>query len=699
MINNFKKIGQLTLEKNNYYNQSKKNKRKILLQYQAITPKALKDNKGNILLDGKTICLNFDLQHENFEFKLSNYDLSENNIDKFFAFRLNAPKDKKKFLMTNNIATFYSAVFKESLDYLNDKRENKKSEEWFKNNIKEEYDKFITGILSKFYKEALNGGVYILNYEKLKQDQKNYFNDIKKGLLSYKNKKKEKWEKFFNNVSALNKKKEVESLNNEIWGRLINKILFNKESTKVDKLPSVVLITFNNETILEVESEKYKDSYMNFCYYDLFEKFFIEKGKKERLCYVCGHKKDVIQEIPFPMKFYGTTNNLYFENLSNKNAYKSFAICKDCLFEVLTGMKIVENKFSDYLFDLSVYILPKDLNSLDEQRVYRKITKTLKKRKSGYKDDINQIKELLKKAKRETFFFDFMFYDSPAGSQEFNILKVISNVDTNILLEKLKTFDGISEKYGLNQISDNFGNNSSLSLNDLRYYLFPSRITDKNPDFRVYGKDLLNFLETFLTANKLSYIDLISRFVKIYKKRLIKDDVDTFSAFKMNLFLSIFLKSNQLKKGGNMNNGKIYTEILIEEYEKFFETHKEIYESNAYRQGLFLLGTVVSKIIYAQKEKNSNFLKKINFSGLSVRRVPALVNQVREYFEIYKKDIFEDKGVWGNITDRLQGIEESDLKPEEVIFYTLSGISFADYLGIKKGLDKKIKENTNGGER
>jgi hypothetical protein len=38
------------------------------------------------------------------------------------------------------------------------------------------------------------------------------------------------------------------------------------------------------------------------------------------------------------------------------------------------------------------------------------------------------------------------------------------------------------------------------------------------------------------------------------------------------------------------------------------------------------------------------------------------------------------------------------MKPDEVLFYILTGISFEDYLGMKKGIDKKLNENKNEGE-
>ena len=46
--------------------------------------------------------------------------------------------------------------------------------------------------------------------------------------------------------------------------------------------------------------------------------------------------------------------------------------------------------------------------------------------------------------------------------------------------------------------------------------------------------------------------------------------------------------------------------------------------------------------------------------------------------------------------DRLQGIQTSGMKPDEILFYILSGISFDDYLGMKVWHEKQLTENTQG---
>jgi len=83
---------------------------------------------------------------------------------------------------------------------------------------------------------------------------------------------------------------------------------------------------------------------------------------------------------------------------------------------------------------------------------------------------------------------------------------------------------------------------------------------------------------------------------------------------------------------------------------------------------------------------SSTFLKKLNYNGIPARRINKLVAEVQNYALIY--NIYEELGIWGVMMDRLQGIEKSTMKGEEIVFYILTGISFNRYLGLTKNLKK-----------
>lgn len=691
MINTFKEIGYSVLKKDEYFKTDiTAEKRKKLLFHQSLIPYERKDKKGNKILDGRAICLNFDLEKKEIEFKLSDKELIEENREYFSLFNIsNSPGSKKKFFSTKNITQFYSAIFKESIDYIQKKKTDNKSKKWFEENISEDYEEILLSILNIFYIKGeylvQKGNTKIegnyLNYELLKENQKKLFTSIQ------------------NEIREDHKKITI----NELYNRFLNKFFFDSDTKNISNFPSTFIVLFNNQNILEYNDGKYKNDYINLCYYDLLKRFSVEKGRKDKICHICKKENKVIQDLPLSMKFYGTTNSLNFEQVSSSNAYKSFAICDDCLFQVLTGMQFVENRFSEYLFGLKTYLIPIETKKNNfNPELYKGITKILESR-TKYKNEIEQIKHTLQRVNRKNLNFYLMFFYQ--NKQQFDILKLISNIELNKLIPKFEMLDEITRIYKLDEIGN--GTNA-LTLNNLRYYLFPSFLSHKNPDPKVYSKDLVNFLESFLTDNKINYFSLIQKFIAIFKKRLNQNKIDDLSTFKMNLFITIFFKLKLLKQGGSMNNGKSISEVLKKEYQEFFDVHNDVYNDNAYKQGLFLLGTVISKIVYAQQKKAlskgkpkkllSTFLSKLNYDGIAARRIDKLVNEVKNYTILYQEYIYEEKSIWGNLTDRLQGIEKSGMKPDEVLFYILSGISFEDYLRIKFSYERKLNEQINEGE-
>lgn len=660
MINLFKNLGECVLRKAGYYNiEDNTEKRKIFLNFQSIVPMPRKKKDGTDDDITNAVSLNFDTKKKVFDFILDK-QLSIENREYFFAFSVGSSNDKKKFLSTNNMSCFYSKFITDSIAYIGKKRNDKKSKKWFLENISQDYDELLKEIKEAFYLEIeqKKKKAFILNKDCIAPDRQGSLIEIEEKLLE---KQKDK-----------TKQIPVEAL----YNFLINKEFYNKDSKKSDNFTPVILAKIDEKHILEYKT--YRNSYINLVYYDLFERFFIEKGKVDKICHICGEKSNVVGDVPLLMKFYGTTNNLFFENLKNTEAYKSFSACEPCLMKIFTGMKFTANDFRDYLLGNVCYLIPEtDKDAPDFDKKYKKILKLLRSNE-GYMDDINIINGLLQQANRKNFRFNLLFFDNPPGSQVFDIVKYISNIDYQNLSEKLKLFDKYNKDYNLSL----FGNNNSIKLYDIRNYLFPTKSSHGKVDSSLFRKDILDLLEAFLHGNGINYNVLIKRFMNIYRLKFNKNKIDELSPFKMILMLSIFNKIKPLKGVEIMETGSCVTQIQQEEYQKFFTEHHVVYQNNSHRQGLFLLGTIINGIVYKQGKKSSTFLKKINYSGIPARRINKLVAEVQNYALIY--DIYEETGIWGTMMDRLQGIEKSTMKGEEIVFYILTGISFNKYLGLTK---------------
>lgn len=662
MINTFRTVGAYSLK--TLAKQSKGlNEKYEFLKTNAIVP--LSKNGQDL---NNAICLNFDLNKDCFEFLLSDFELTESNRYKFFAHSKKG-SGFKIYLNTSSIIPLIKDTIPDSLKNIDKLRNNKKTSGWLSENVGNEYEKLIKKISDKFFiPDPGKKKKKIINPEK---------------LTSYQKKQMEQMAD-----KAKNKKDEIVYLD---WYKyFLNNKFLNSNSKSTTKLPNVAMLLINGENILEYNDGKYKDSYINLVYFNFIKKHFVENSLKNKTCHICGVGKKVIEKgSPLPMNFYGTsdTNRQYFNGLKNNKTYQSFAICEDCTRQTFAGMKYVENNFRDYLFRNTCMLIPNADNQKSfNPKMYRIIFRILQTERESYSNEIGKLKHLIKKSNTRNLSFDLMFYYAEQNS--FNILKLIHNIESRNLIPKLKSFATIAEKYNLDVI----GKYNNLTLNTYLYYLFSKYQQNK----AVYdNKKIIDFISTFFNNEAYNYKSLITDFIKTMKSHILNEKYDKLAGLKMNLFLAILQRFDMIKGLNKMEENNMVSEIFNEDYNQFFETHDHVYSDNQFRQGLFLLGTVIAQIKRAQKDKSSNFLKKMNFSGMSTRRLQSFINKVREYTLIYKKDIYLEKGIWGNIMDRLQGIEKSKMQPDEVVFYLLSGISFSDYLGMKKSHDKKMEKINN----
>jgi len=671
MINKMMTLGEVILKKVNYYGETKSEAEKIgfLLKSQMIAPISKQKKDNSYIFDRKAIVLNFNMENKTSEFKLSTMECYEKNIEYFKAFTPNTPNGAKIFFCSNTLEKILENVFDNQLLYI---AKNKKRTEYLKTLISEDYISFVKELSNAFYNPPA------IDAKKNKSTK-----DIKLDVL-----KKECIANFDSNYSI------VENFNFTFMKK--NKLTSTFPKQNVD-CNNMFLITFNDQTIDEYENGKYLESYLNLCYYDFITRFYHEDGISKKLCHNCGKQGKISKNSVVPWKFIAPIS-LCSERLNDKLAYNSFGICEECLIKLLVGINLLKENLSDRLFGLPNYIIPTGIEPQSLEYVdYVKVMRLFESKNNSYQQQINDINERLKKTNRKNLNFDLMFYYH--NKQQFDILKLINNVDYKHLARKFMLFDEVSHNYKLDLIPDyNKSGNQSLTFADLRYSLIISKLSSMGKlEFNNYGQKLIILLESFANNKKISLINIIKDFVSIYKKRINIDKEDRLSAFKMVLFITIFNELGILKHGGKMENKEMLTKIQDERLVAFLQNHAIVYNNNPHKQGLFLLGTIISKIKYAQKDKASNILKRLNFESINSRKIHSLVKTIHSFYQIYKKDIFLNESLWGCTSDRLQGIEESKLTSDEITFYILSGISYQDYVGILAGIEKK--NNTKQGDQ
>jgi CRISPR-associated protein Csh1 len=236
-----------------------------------------------------------------------------------------------------------------------------------------------------------------------------------------------------------------------------------------------------------------------------------------------------------------------------------------------------------------------------------------------------------------------------------------------------------------------------LYFNDLYWLLFPNYRSHNNPDPKLYRKEMLNLFDSIMKGKNIDYNYLVRKFMAILNKRYYfnkKNEKEVIAhPLKMNLMLSWLSQITNLKGGYKVSEGRSFTEIEHDDIKEFFVVHSDTYEDNSYRQGLFLLGVLMNQVLKEQQQENksANILDKLSFDGMPVRRVKKFVKDITEMLNIYDKYNFNQL-LHAQMIDRLQGIENSSLNKDEVVFYILSGLSFGRYLGHKYYNNKKGDE-------
>ncbi len=654
LINAFKELGARELEGLS----PSERKRKFLLT-QTIVPKEPSSN-NNDSEKYREIIINLDTEKEEIEIKLGK-ELWKKNREEFFGFKLLGRRSKKTYFTTNNLY-YHLLTIPDTLNYIDDNLPKDKIANKFRSYLKELEDDFYDNIEGKSY---------------FKLDR---FIDIQRDKI----------------IKYLGEDVEInhDSLADAIGEFVSKEILGSNKKNFINNL-DIFSLKIDDKYITETE---FKDDYIDLIYYERQGRFFDETEKYvklDKLCSVCSENKLISGKIDIPTKFYITDKPYFFENLDQDSAYKSFAICEECYQEVMIGIKNIENTYYDKLFyNLNYYLIPKNLN---RDRKYDKELNKLKRiltgKDKGYQKDLNT----LRRVKKRDITVDFLFWYRPMGqAAAFVVADNINDVYYNDLRNILDELNKLTKMELYKQYFD-----FAPNLNSIYWLLFPNKKSHGKVDAKLYRKELLNLFESIIKGRKINYRYLINKFNFIFRKRYFKSRRNIseiiYNPLQMNIILSWFNRVAKLEGGFKVQEGHSVIEIQNEDIGEFFVVHSDIYEDNSYRQGLFILGVLMNEILREQQDKSATILDKLNFEGMPVRRVRTFITDITEILKIYKRDIQGGKKslyklyqlLHAQMIDRVQGIENSSLNKDEVIFYILSGISFGRYLGYKYSQEKR----------
>ena len=671
MIPLYQAIGKIVLKTVNFDALPEKEQKLFIVKQYCNDLENFKYTKDDESHYGRLLELNLDTQNKVCYFSQGT-ELTPDRKDELLIFSNYAPNDPSIY------ASHISLKPLLQFELCNYVENNFKKIPWKEEARGKEFLNYLKDIQETFYR--MENNIISLKYDKLKEDQQTNFPDPE-NIPELKDK--------------LNKKKD--------YNKAFQKNLKKYFSTTIKDF-----VTERQAYAIKIDGKflhqtEYADCYIDVLYYYLFEREYLDNANKG-YCHICGNESTLPKETAIKQKFFGTTNPLYFDKVNRNLTHNAFSMCQKCNQQVLVGIQYASTKLRTTLLGLQTIVLPEinfetdnDEELIDPQKL-NMATKLLERIPLDQKrDDINTLNTLLRRLKE----FTLLFYNKPSPtSQEFIINGMIKNINLKELIAKTEHLNKMVQDYNLGSL---YGYQACLSFEGLRYLILPSKEShpgmDQN-DYTVLNKNIISSLGSYIYKRNFQYYDLICRFADIYnrKNNNLKTENKYFlniTPFLMTLYLDHLIKFNQLEGVSIMEQRNLISKLQDERITVYFNSHSQIYENNFFAQGLFILGMYIAAIESEQRKKNikSTLINRLNLRGIPVQKVKSLMAMVDEMGKVW--NIFYDSITENYYRECLQGIENSSLSPEDVVFHILSGRAYSNYLGAKYKLEHPDKiENT-----
>ncbi|CUA79986.1 TIGR02556 family CRISPR-associated protein [Anoxybacillus suryakundensis] len=347
----------------------------------------------------------------------------------------------------------------------------------------------------------------------------------------------------------------------------------------------------------------------------------LELYTEEKVCSVCGEKKDVVIGKMSVFRFYtldkpGFITGGFHESL----AWRNFPVCLNCKSFIEEGRKIIEEKLRFQFYGLSYllipkFILPSQTNSEDyEDILYLLFSQSkdirLQDRKiQSFMTTEEDILAVLADAKN-TISLQLLFLQKIQSAER--ILLLIEDVLPSRLREIFQAKAHVEKVLSFTDRQFHFGMVRTFFNSDAeRYFLtIVDRVFKKEP---IHITFLLSFI---MKEIRRDFYEIESNANFFYKVR---------QAISVILFLE---QCGVLKmRGGSVVPGK---------FDVLFETFGQQLDTNE-KKAIFLLGALTQMLLEIQwKERGSQpFVKQLMGLKMDERTVkgllPKVINKLKEY--------------------------------------------------------------------
>ena len=458
---------------------------------------------------------------------------------------------------------------------------------------------------------------------------------------------------------------------NEIAKAIEDKVNELKESGSLGKT-NPLLIVLRIDKKWPAENEKLTKKFVENFLESLGQKKYRRYWKKEWVCHGCGQETCVYGGIGDLLKFYTVDKFGYAPELDPKKAWKQYALCAECIFDLERGRRAIEEFLTHTFYGKKFWLLPVATEKLEA------ILDRFRNFKEGggrtYETSYELLEDrLLYEASQQAgaLFYHFVFFQ-----QEQKALRIVLHLEEvlpSVLWRYVTAKNEIEQRFH-ESIEEAFPSAEKLFFN---FFSSPNlRATQKKPGFT--DKDFFMLVDKVFRESPVDEDYLITRAISRIGSDFLESGenlgIPRQSILETLLSLEFLLEWGVLKRKVASRPGGLTMEQTS--FQEFFEKHGDFFNHPA-KRGLVLLGVLTQKFLnYQFRERGSTpFLKMLKNLRLDQKDVQKLFVGLQNKMNEYGIGHYWPKIREGVSLSLIEAGDHWPLSPEEIGFYLAVGMS------------------------
>jgi len=457
----------------------------------------------------------------------------------------------------------------------------------------------------------------------------------------------------------------------EISKAIETKVNELKESGSLGKTdPLLIVLRIDGKWPAENErlTQKFVENFLE----SLGQKKYRRYWKKKWICHGCGRETEVYGGIGDLLKFYTVDKFGYAPGLNPKEAWKQYALCAECIFDLERGRRALDEFLTHRFYGKEFWLLPVATENLED--ILDRFRHFKEAGGKVYGTSYESLEDrLLYEASQQVgaLFYHFVFFQKE--QKALRILLHLEEVLPSVLGRYVNTKNEVERRFW-ESIEEAFPDTEKFLFN---FFSSPYlRATQKKPGFT--DKDFFMLVDKVFREAPVDESYLITRTISRIGSDFLETGENTGiprqSVLETLLSLEFLLEWGVLKRKVTSSRGG--QNMNYSSFQEFFEEHGDFFNHPA-KKGLVLLGVLTQKFLnYQFRERGSTpFLKMLKNLRLDQKDIQKLFVGLQNKMNEYGIGHYWPKIREGVSLSLIEAGDHWPLSPEEIGFYLAVGMS------------------------